>query len=481
MYTRNSQSWSKHIDFLIVDIISLQLAYVLAVFIRFGFWAYSVTAYRSLGFILIISDLLVLVLNNTMHNVVRRGYYVEILQTLKHTVYVFALVTVYLFASHSGDVYSRLSLLYTVLFYLFLSYGLRILWKLFIRKHYREKTNKRSMLVVANPDSAENIINQLEQDDVSDSQIKGVVLTHGSGVERVGSHPVVAEIDKAAEYICREWIDSVYFDTDMDDPEVNKLMDACIQMAIPVHYHIPRMGRDGVLRFSEKVGGTTVLTTSINYATPVQNFLKRVMDIVGGLVGSLVAIVIILVIGPKIKKQSPGPVLFKQERIGKNGKHFTIYKLRSMYLDAEERKKDYMDQNRIKDNKMFKLYFDPRIIGNEVLPDGSHKTGIGEFIRRTSLDEFPQFFNALKGDMSLVGTRPPTPDEWEKYEYHHRARLAVKPGISGMWQISGRSDITDFEEVVKLDTEYIINWSPKLDIQILLKTLKVILSGKGAM
>ena len=144
-------------------------------------------------------------------------------------------------------------------------------------------------------------------------------------------------------------------------------------------------------------------------------------------------------------------------------------------------KAELMGQNRIKDGMMFKLDWDPRIIGNEILPDGTHKTGIGEFIRKTSLDEMPQFFNVLKGDMSLVGTRPPTPDEWEKYELHHRARMATKPGITGMWQANGRSEITDFEEVVHLDTEYITNWSFGLDIKLLFKTIFSVLKGKGAM
>ena len=123
-----------------------------------------------------------------------------------------------------------------------------------------------------------------------------------------------------------------------------------------------------------------------------------------------------------------------------------MYKFRSMYRDAEERKKELMEKNRIKDGMMFKLDFDERIIGNKIMPNGEKKTGIGDFIRRTSLDEFPQFINVLKGDMSLVGTRPPTVDEWEKYELHHRARLSIKPGITGMWQTSGRSNITDLRK-----------------------------------
>lgn len=149
-------------------------------------------------------------------------------------------------------------------------------------------------------------------------------------------------------------------------------------------------------------------------------------------------------------------------------------------MDAEAKKAELKADNTMSNDMMFKLDFDPRIIGNKVLPDGTKKTGIGEFIRKTSLDEFPQFFNVLKGDMSLVGTRPPTPDEWEKYELHHRARLSVRPGITGLWQVSGRSDITDFEEVVRLDTEYINNWSIGMDVQILLKTVGVVFKGKGA-
>ena len=163
-----------------------------------------------------------------------------------------------------------------------------------------------------------------------------------------------------------------------------------------------------------------------------------------------------------------------------NGRRFKIFKFRTMYKDAEARKQALMDQNNIKDGMMFKMDFDPRIIGNRIMPDGSKKTGIGQWLRNHSVDEFPQFFNVLAGQMSLVGTRPPTPDEWDKYKLHHRARLAIKPGITGLWQVSGRSEITDFEEVVKLDTEYITNWSMEMDLKIILKTVWVVLSGRGA-
>ena len=184
--------------------------------------------------------------------------------------------------------------------------------------------------------------------------------------------------------------------------------------------------------------------------------------------------------GPAIYIASPGPIFFSQERVGKNGKKFKMYKFRSMYLDAEERKKELLKDNKLGDGKMFKIDFDPRVIGNQVKPDGSHKTGIGEFIRKTSIDEFPQFFNVLKGDMSIVGTRPPLISETNLYEYQHFARLAIKPGITGMWQVSGRSEIIDFDEVVELDKYYIENWNLGLDIKILLKTVLVVVCKKGA-
>jgi lipopolysaccharide/colanic/teichoic acid biosynthesis glycosyltransferase len=149
-------------------------------------------------------------------------------------------------------------------------------------------------------------------------------------------------------------------------------------------------------------------------------------------------------------------------------------------MDAEERKKELMEQNKVKDGMMFKMDDDPRIIGSEKKDKNGKPKGIGNFIRKTSIDEFPQFLNVLKGQMSLVGTRPPTVDEWEKYSLDHRIRMSTKPGVTGMWQVNGRSEITDFEEVVKLDREYIENWSLSMDFKIMLKTVLVVFKHEGA-
>lgn len=228
-------------------------------------------------------------------------------------------------------------------------------------------------------------------------------------------------------------------------------------------------------KFMGKIGEANVLTTTIKTAASWQLAIKRLFDIIGALIGLIIMGIAYIFVAPAIKKASPGPAFFKQERVGKNGRIFYFYKFRSMYLDAEERKKELMEQNQMS-GLMFKMENDPRIIGSEKGPG----KGIGNFIRKTSIDELPQFWNVLKGDMSLVGTRPPTKGEYEQYDLKHKIRLSMKPGITGMWQASGRNNITDFDEVVKLDTEYIENWSIWLDIKLLFKTVKVVLVREGS-
>ena len=191
------------------------------------------------------------------------------------------------------------------------------------------------------------------------------------------------------------------------------------------------------------------------------------MDIAGSIVGLILSVPVIAVVAIPLKLESRGPLFFKQKRVGLNGRVFYIYKLRSMYQDAEARKKELLCKNKMQ-GYMFKMDDDPRI------------TKVGRFIRRTSIDELPQFWNVLRGQMSLVGTRPPTLDEYEQYQSHHKRRLSMKPGITGVWQVSGRSDIQDFEEVVKLDVWYIDNWSLKLDVKLLFKTIAVVIKRTGA-
>ncbi len=484
MYKRNAQGWSKHLDFIVLDEIVLMLSFCLAMVMRHGSLSLERELYRNLMFVLALADLISIIFFNIMHDVLKRGYAKELSATFELVLSVFLVATGFMFTTQSGETYSRLILFYTALLHFGLGYGSRIGLKKILNKYGRLGmfgAEKRSMLAVLKAENAGEMTERLLQNPAEAYHLVGIVLDGPSGTTEICGIPIVADIDNVSDYICREWIDSVYIDCPSEDEKIQKIMEDCREMAVPVHYHIPGVSRHNQKQFVERVGGSTVLTLSNTYATPLQLLAKRITDVIGGIIGSIFALIIMAVIGPMIKKADPGPILYCSERIGQNGKRFKMFKLRSMVMDAEKKKAELMDQNRVKDGMMFKLDWDPRIIGNKELPDGTRKTGIGEFIRKTSLDEFPQFFNVLKGEMSLVGTRPPTPDEWEKYEHHHRARLATKPGVTGMWQVSGRSEIKDFEEVVKLDTDYIQNWSLGMDIKILFKTIWAVIKGQGAM
>jgi lipopolysaccharide/colanic/teichoic acid biosynthesis glycosyltransferase len=277
-------------------------------------------------------------------------------------------------------------------------------------------------------------------------------------------------------------VDEVFLELQPNSYYLDSIVHQLSSMGITIHIKLAeKIEIDGQRQFVEKMGKYTVLTTSINSATTMQFILKRLIDIVGGAIGCVLTGILFIFIAPVIYYESPGPVIFSQTRIGRNGKKFKLYKFRSMYPDAELYKDELRYLNRNSDGMMFKLDYDPRIIGCYRQPDGSVKKGIGNFLRDWSLDEFPQFWNVLKGDMSLVGTRPPTEDEWEKYDLHHRSRLSIKPGITGMWQVNGRSRVTNFEQVVEMDRYYILNWNLGLDFKILAKTVPQVVGRSGAM
>ena len=387
----------------------------------------------------------------------------------------------YLFTVSGGHAFSRIILYLMGIFYVLLSYCTRIIWKKRLL-HKMAEGGEHSLYIVTNYDLASKVIQNVKEHNYNRYNINGLILIDKdmTGKEIAGV-PVVADLNNASSFICQQWVDEVFVNVDETYPYPQELIEELLEMGMPVHVNLAKVrSTPGQKQFVEAIGGYTVLTTTMNYATDRQALAKRVLDILGGLVGCFLTGIIFIFIAPAIYISSPGPIFFSQTRIGKNGKPFKMYKFRSMYMDAEERKAELMAQNKMSDGRMFKLDFDPRVIGNKILPDGTKKTGIGEFIRKTSLDEFPQFWNVLNGSMSLVGTRPILQDELRQYELHHRARIAIKPGITGMWQVSGRSDITDFEEVVRLDTEYISNWSFSLDIKILFKTVIMVLKREGS-
>jgi len=283
--------------------------------------------------------------------------------------------------------------------------------------------------------------------------------------------PCLGTLSDFKDILVKEVIDEVIFCLGPEHSSINLKPYLDISRKMGVSYRIvPAMYslKDKDYFEVEKIQDIPTLVVSTHNINASGMFYKRILDIFGGLIGCFILAIIYPFVAIAIKLDSEGPVIFKQKRVGMNGRVFTLYKFRTMYKDAEQRKKELLKNNEMK-GCMFKLKNDPRV------------TRVGRFLRKTSLDEFPQFINVLLGQMSIVGTRPPTPDEVEQYELWHLKRICVKPGITGLWQISGRNEITDFNEIVKLDLKYIENWRFRDDLYIILKTIFVVLSKKGAM
>lgn len=472
MYRKSEKGWLKHWDFILLDLMCLQMAFLIAFMVRHGVTnPYAHRVYRLEVIALVLIQIVVVFITENFKNVLKRGHYKEFVAALKQAVLVTMSSTFYLFLIQSGAEYSRMTLLLTGVFYLLLSCPVRLLWKKHLLKGAPMLRNPHSLLVVTDMERVAETLTNVMNHGYAGFRVSGLAITDrnmtGQMIEGV---PVVADRDTLADYVCKEWVDQVLLNVTSAELSGQVVRD-CSVMGVTVHQCLNDMESvEGRQQRVERLGNYTVLTTSVNIVSSKQLFYKRILDIIGGFIGCLLTGVLYLFVAPAIYLRSPGPIFFSQIRVGRNGKQFKLYKFRSMYMDAEERKKELMAKNQVEDGMMFKMKDDPRII-----------KGVGHFIRKFSIDEFPQFYNVLKGEMSLVGTRPPTVDEWEKYSLHHRVRLAIKPGITGLWQVSGRSAITDFEEVVKLDVQYISEWSIGKDIKILFKTVGAVFGSSGAM
>lgn len=482
MYKKNSSGWLKHFDFIFLDLLCVQLAFYISYVLRQGDWnPYVVPLYRNMAIFVELADIIVIFVFESYKNVLKRGYYKEFASSIKQAIMLVLVSSLYLITIQEGNDYSRIALYMMAGIYEVITYRTRVLWKRYLN-HRMTTGGDSSLIIVTTSRIAKEVVENVKEHNYEMWQINGVIIVDkdmtGESIEGI---PVVSDAKNATEFLRQEWVDEVFINLDEDTAYPKELVERCSEMGLTVHLSLAKvtnstLGKETI----GKVGDYTVLTSSINVMTAKQAFMKRAIDIAAGIVGCMVTGILFIFIAPIIYINSPGPIFFAQERIGKNGKTFKMYKFRSMYMDAEERKAELMKENKMSSNLMFKMDFDPRIIGNKILPDGTKKTGIGQFIRSTSIDEFPQFWNVLKGELSLIGFRPCLKSEFSEYSFHHRSRIAMKPGITGMWQVSGRSDITDFEEVVKLDTEYIRNWSMGLDFRILFKTVKTVLHRDGS-
>ncbi|MEW6428821.1 MAG: sugar transferase [Thermodesulfobacteriota bacterium] len=325
----------------------------------------------------------------------------------------------------------------------------------------------REILIVGSERRGKLVAELMEKQLSWGHKVMGRLLVSGDGDDR--GPGVLGILEDLPRVLKEHAVDEVVFAMNGDRAvDLGRHLETCRKMGIPTRI-LPALWQPGDHALSaERCQGVPFLTVPTVNINATGQLYKRLLDICGALVGCLLLILMLPVIGTLIKLDSPGPVFFRQERIGRNGRVFTLFKFRTMVSNAEELKQELLDRNEMQGG-MFKVTDDPRI------------TRVGAWLRKTSLDEFPQFINVLRGEMSLVGTRPPTLEEVKGYEEWQRRRISAKPGITGLWQVSGRSKVTDFNKVVELDCSYLDNWRFVDDLRIIAQTVVVVLQRKGAM
>ena len=473
MYKDDSRTIHNFILY-VMDFFCVSVSYVLASFLWLGAvkgqtYVAKERIMNEIGLVLF-SFLIVIFLFNMNRDFLKRSKFEELLYCTKINIMFFAVATVFMFIGNNKGTTSRGAYGFAVIFNTLFMFIFHIVFKNYLINIYSKKKRNTQVFIITTEDRAEKTLNRFLDNPNWLNRIYAVAIIdrEQTGGEICGI-PVVANAYNMVDYVRREYIDEVLIDVPYHTGKsTRKYIMEFENMGVVVHLNIDKLENfEDFNKNLSMLGDIPVVTFANNFYDVNKLMIKRLFDIVGSIIGLAITAVVTVFLAPILLIESRGPLIFKQKRVGRNGRYFYVYKFRSMYKDAEERKKALMEQNEMK-GLMFKMTDDPRV------------TKVGKFIRKTSIDELPQFFNILKGDMSLVGTRPPTVDEFKMYEGYHKRRLSMKPGLTGMWQVSGRSDIEDFEDVVRLDLEYIDNWSLGLDLKILIKTIGVIFKRKGA-
>jgi len=459
---------------LLIDLACMLLSYGIAVTIRFGklYNVQYILQFYGIRFLLITSLYIVTFsLMDSHRKFLKRKKWQELLIVGKENFTTLATLAVVIFIFKESSNYSRFFVFSFVMINIVLTFIVRLQYKEFLLTTYKGSPYSHKIMVLTTSDQTEDILESFNKNNPSEDQITYLTIWDRNEIgKKIRGIEVRANCENCDSVAAQEVVDSVFIslpEKSISRQELERLICSFQDMGITVHLCINTFGLKVREKVVNEISEYHVLTYSAQVFSAGELFAKRLLDLAGGVVGCLLMCFMLVFLGPAIRLDTPGPIFYSQTRIGKNGRRFKIYKFRSMYQDAEKHKKELMEKNEIK-GLMFKLREDPRV------------TRIGKFLRETSLDEFPQFLNVLKGDMSLVGTRPPTETEFLQYECRHKRRLAIKPGITGLWQVSGRSDISDFEDVVRLDLEYIDHWSFKSDIKILLKTIYVVFLRIGS-
>lgn len=466
------------------DFIAIALSYYIAHLLRmsipFGPTIESDKEWFPIYALCILSCIFYNLLSDRYEGFFQRKLLVDLGEIIKFDIvqFVFVSACVYLFRLENN--FSRILLVYYIVIYSFLGYVLRAILKFYINKFYKKGKSSEKVFVITDTAHLEVVFDSFGKDKGWTYEIVGMALVdcngaveakriiENSNINQKLKPDFITGKQNLPDEIRQMPIDIVFFYCSPEDYPLGQWIQAFALMGLTCYYCVQSIS------FSAPCSGVGDFATfPVIYYNGLDrdwrmSFIKRVTDIIGSIIGLVITLLFVIVVGPLIKLEDPkGPIFFSQIRIGKNGRRFRMYKFRSMYSDAERKKTELLDKNELS-GPMFKITNDPRI------------TKVGRFLRRTSLDELPQFWNIFKGDMSIVGTRPPTVEEFEQYNDYYRRRMSITPGLTGLWQVSGRSEIKDFNEVVKLDLQYIDHWSVGLDLKILLQTIDVVIKGKGS-
>lgn len=479
------------------NLFSIIISFLIAYLSRFG-WDPSDVAFRHLKdstvfLYLLLSFLIVFTFYRYNPITAKRGILRHIKAAFLTNIFMAIIFSTIVYTTHISDSIPRL--FFGTFFSINFSISFSCLFLIhLIKRQYLEHHTKKTIIITDNS-SLEKAVYDIQKLNSEDCEIIGITSLSGKQADRFykvkilssnlktqpskdtdssSKNPALESIKlkelslSTLEYVKRHQVDLVIFSVNhLVRRKIEHLIEAFSEMGIDSLITIDSFAIETLETKLEDFGTTNVIRLSPRLFTDGELFLKRLMDIAGALVGCFICLIFGLIVAPLIFLEDPGPIIFKQKRVGRNGKYFYIYKFRSMYQDAEAKLQTLKDQNEMQ-GFMFKMKNDPRI------------TKIGKILRKTSIDELPQFFNVLEGSMSLIGTRPPTVNEYQQYSAHHKRRISIKPGITGLWQVSGRSEITDFEEIVRLDCFYIDHWSITGDIKILLKTFAAVFTGKGS-
>lgn len=371
-------------------------------------------------------------------------------------------ISIYLFSLYHIGIFA---LFLFVLFDTLFTFLYKIIVYRNLKKTRRKGLNTLNVLVIGDQ-TAKSFLKRIIQHPEWGYRIVAHIAPQSTNIEFDDRIPILPENSNVEQLLRDKAIDEVILlkETTAQN-EVQNLVAICSEMGVVFRMYSPffnMLANKTHLHYFDTLPLLTVSSKSFNY---LEVKIKRAFDVIFSLLVLIFLSPLFLAIALAIKFDSKGPVLFKQKRVGLRGRRFLVYKFRTMVANAEDLKCQLEEQNEM-DGPVFKISNDPRI------------TKVGRFLRKTSLDELPQFFNVLMGEMSVVGPRPPIPEEVKQYERWQLRRLSMKPGITCIWQVSGRNSIP-FEEWMKMDMQYIDNWSLKLDFIIFLKTIRTVLRGDG--